>query len=995
MGDFENLQVQFGALDTKMDPRTAPPGTLTIAENAQVQTQGVYKKRYGYTALLHNLSSIIRLATLGSMLIACDGNALYNYDAAGSPPFNGWHSVGRVPAASISQKSVILDQSVSAFVGYSTALSAGVRVDSWIDSTNGYVTIQLSNEATGALISRTLVDSTGVWNVVHSVTVGSFVFVAFSSNALQKINAVLINCSLETLSASTNIQTGAAVSAARAAFDMVAVSSTDVVLAWSSATPDVRAWRMNAITFASVAGPTVVGAEASNRGLAVMATEGEFGTVLYYNLALGVMRAACFNAATTAQTVAPFTVSAAAAPVNSNAGLVRYDATTVLAVWDWAANAPALPYVEWATVTSAGVVGTVRGPLYNHFLSSKPYTYASKFYVNAGYASAVGQQVSHFTVQLNDAVTSAFVPVAVHAYRSAGGSSPPMLSDVVASTTGVYRTLLTYAYKFLSTTTTRQGLISAETDFISPTRLLPVEANGDTLFANGAAVKYDGVNVSENNFHAYPEFISATPGAIGAAGMDNGVYSYVAVYESADAKGNTARSTTSVPIAATTTAGAGLGKVTLVTTQLNMTQLGWTSARQQGSISYFRTAPSTGAVTTHYYVGSSKIDPKSATATFVDSTNDSLIITERRLYTDGGILDREPPLPSKQMVLHQGRVWGISSADPKLVFYSGDVAPGEDVWFSNIQRFRVEPGGDLSAIASLDDKLVLFKDDRIFKVTGRGSNQLGQNNDLSLPQLISSDAGCVNPRSVVQTPDGIMFLSKKGIYLLNRSEQVSYIGAAVDYFTSNYQTCTSAEMVPDRLEIRFTMVDPVAPLVTPAGVTLVYDYSQDRWTHWALNDGAPAVDSVFADGVWHWTKADGHVYREDSTTYLDDGAYVPMTLETAWIEPSGSQGFARVNRVMVLGQWRDDHGLEVQVAKDYSDAYTMDFTWDAAALAALGLEQVAAHLPDQKGQSYRVRVHDYEDGASTGEGYWTTGILLKAKPIRGAFDKLLQAGAKA
>lgn len=996
MADFENLQLSFGKLDTKIDPRAAPPGTLTVAENCQTQIEGVYKKRNGYTALATPgfEIGIMRLAVLGSSLLACSGSRLYAYDHV----TNGWHqsstTTGDLTPAITSQKSIILDQSTNIRLS-TTAVANGVRVDAWIDALAGAVNVQLITDGDGSFISRTVVDSTGRWDFIHSVVTSTYIYVVFSSTAMQKVNLVIVDCVAETVSASTAVVSGANVSAAWAVFDVAPVGTADFVLAWCSNTPDIRVVRFNGPTAAIVAGPSVVSGETVDAGFAVVATDGEAGYLLYHSAVSGGIRSALFNPATTVQTVAPFMVEAdpVAVPGNLNCALVRQpDGTHARAFWDWGFVAVTTnPYAKWTEINNTGTVSSLR-TLHNARLSSKPYLYGTEIFINVLRQGLDGVSTTNVTIQTLLANTPTMTPVALHGYReSYAGATIGQLADVSNPATGIYRFDGIIEHKFLSSSTLRSGIVSHSTDFVSDKRLLPLEVNRDVLFANGAPAEYDGVNVIENNFIFAPEIIAATPGAVGAGGMDNGTRSYIAVFESSDAAGNTARSTTSVPRSATTTAGAGLGKVTLLATQLNMTRLGWTTKRQQGIVSFFRTA---NGGTIYYFIGSVKIDPTAATATYVDQVQDSAITGNRQLYTNGGVVDREPPPPSLHMVLHQGRVWGISSADRKMVFYSGDVTPGEDVWFSSLQRFRVEPGGDLTALASLDDRLILFEEDRIFKVTGRGANQLAQNNDLSLPQLISSDCGCIDPRSIVQTPDGIMFQSAKGIYLLNRSEQVSYIGAAVDYFTSNYSTCTSAHMVPDRQEIRFTMTNPVAPLVYPAGVTLVYNYASDSWTHWSILAGTPAADATLAGSVWHWVKSSGTAYAETPTTFLDAGTYAPMTLETAWIQPSGAQGLVRVNRVMLLGQSRADHGLEIQLAKDYSDAYMMDGTWGRTTLAALSLEQVAHHLEDQKGQSFRVRVNDYTDGGTPGEGFWTTGLLLKAKPIRGAFDKLLQAGAK-
>ena len=56
---------------------------------------------------------------------------------------------------------------------------------------------------------------------------------------------------------------------------------------------------------------------------------------------------------------------------------------------------------------------------------------------------------------------------------------------------------------------------------------------------------------------------------------------------------------------------------------------------------------------------------------------------------------------------------------------------------------------------------------------------------------------------------------------------------------------------------------------------------------------------------------------------------------------------------------------------------------------------MAVHVADQKGEAWRVKIVDTQGGfASPGESIAFYGLSLKAKPIRGGFDKLLTSGAK-
>lgn len=63
---------------------------------------------------------------------------------------------------------------------------------------------------------------------------------------------------------------------------------------------------------------------------------------------------------------------------------------------------------------------------------------------------------------------------------------------------------------------------------------------------------------------------------------------------------------------------------------------------------------------------------------------------------------------------------------------------GEGVAFSGFFTSRLDPsGGDISAIKLMDDKVILFKENAIFYVSGEGPNDTGTQNNYSLPQLVT------------------------------------------------------------------------------------------------------------------------------------------------------------------------------------------------------------------------------------------------------------------
>ena len=74
----------------------------------------------------------------------------------------------------------------------------------------------------------------------------------------------------------------------------------------------------------------------------------------------------------------------------------------------------------------------------------------------------------------------------------------------------------------------------------------------------------------------------------------------------------------------------------------------------------------------------------------------------------------------------------------------------------------------------MDDKLIIFKKDAIYYITGTGPDNTGANGTFSDATFITSTVGCANPSSIVLMPNGIMFQSDKGIWLLDRQLGTTY-----------------------------------------------------------------------------------------------------------------------------------------------------------------------------------------------------------------------------
>jgi hypothetical protein len=134
--------------------------------------------------------------------------------------------------------------------------------------------------------------------------------------------------------------------------------------------------------------------------------------------------------------------------------------------------------------------------------------------------------------------------------------------------------------------------------------------------------------------------------------------------------------------------------------------------------------------------------------------------------------------------------------------------------------------------------------------------------------------------------------------------------------------------------------------------------------------------------------------RRDTTSFLDGDQPIQMTLQTPWIKLQGLQGFGRIYRMSLLGEYRSEHELNVEMAYDYNDFTTHTLTFNTA--DSLGgsvygsdsyygetspyggtsdfVYQFRSRVPRQKMQSLRLTI---SDSSTTGESYSISDLALE------------------
>lgn len=382
--------------------------------------------------------------------------------------------------------------------------------------------------------------------------------------------------------------------------------------------------------------------------------------------------------------------------------------------------------------------------------------------------------------------------------------------------------------------------------------------------------------------------------------------------------------------------------------------------------------------------------------TYVDTQADNQILGNSLIYTTGGVIEDVGAPSFNALTLFDYRLWGIDAEDPNLLWYSKQVIESTPVEMSDLLTIYVAPSisaqgstGNLRCIAPMDDKLIMFKANALYYMNGTGPDNTGANSQYSEPIFITSVVGSTNQQSIVFMPQGLMFESDKGIWLLGRGMDVSYIGAPVEAYTKN-AVVQSADSIPGTTQVRFTL---------DSGITLMYDYFYGQWGTFV---GVPAISSTLYQSMHTFLNAQGQVFQESPGFYLDGSNPVLMQFTTSWINLAGLQGYQRSFFFYMLGQYITPHFLQCGIAYDYNQAITQstlitpnNYSKPYGIDSPYGqgnpyggpgdVEQWRVFLANQRCQAIQLSIQEIYDpslGVPAGEGLRMSGINLLISTIR-------------
>lgn len=960
---YQIVPVNFsGGLDQKTAEQLVIPGKFLVLENCVRRKLGKIQKRYGFTELSKNIvgSSTIAsgalLTKLNSDVVQVSGDKIYSY----IPSSDRWVNRGTISSLTTSSQPIIRNsdtQTMPDIVSYN-----GLVASVWEDSrSNKAVQVSVFDKETGAsILTDTTVSATGVRPKV--IGIASKIFITYIEGTVLK--AKTIDVGNPTSLSSEIIVDGAVVDAA---YDLTTWSTNYGIMAYRSDTNEITVCYITAEGVRG--GPTVALPSpvtlSYNAGTSLTIERAPDVDLIYVTAS----RASAANtdfwvfgpSLLASDTISIIGLQAANATIGARAG-------GFVDVYTEFAGAGTRYRLVYKTVLSISGVTITEVSTAAEFKRSVGL--ASKAFVSGNYSYVVTThqsplQSTYFTIR-----SDGFIASRNFAGLGGGLTAKSGLSRVTDS----FITALVVKNSFAADND--QFVLSSNSGItrldigVDNSSYNNAQLGQNLHMAGGLLLNYDGDSVTEHGFNLYPEDISI---ALDNSGNINphGLYYYRVTYEWIDAKGQRHQSAPSIQLEADVQ-GTSTDRVALTIPCLQLTSK--TAPRSEVRIVVWR--GTTGSDQVFYRLMDTPNIIGTNTVVLYDtgSVSNETLATREVLYTTGGVVENIAPSSCTSVVLHKNRLWLGGLDENGYIAYSKEFVNGEGVAFSDFFTIPVDPAsGNVTALASMDDKLIIFKRDAVYTLVGDGPLDTGNQNDFTLPQFITGDLGCINPKSIASIPDGIMFKSDKGIYLLTRTLQFIYVGQGVEDF--NNLTITSAVVLEDVNEVRFTTSD---------GAALVFNY---EFTQWSTFSNYEAVSAINGLGSYLHLKSDGTV-RKESTSYLDAGSRIKMTIETSWLAFAGLQGYQRIRSWMLLGDFLSDHYTKVSCFYDYESFasetvyfnvdngldlsyYGDDLTYGDSQIyggSGSSVFQFTSQPRVQKCQSMKLRIEDIDTKTSLGGG---------------------------
>lgn len=450
---------------------------------------------------------------------------------------------------------------------------------------------------------------------------------------------------------------------------------------------------------------------------------------------------------------------------------------------------------------------------------------------------------------------------------------------------------------------------------MSPERRQTASLGGLLYVAGGFVGAWDGVRLVEAGFFDTPTIESATPSNGSGTLTNSALYVYAVAFEWYDAQGNRHLSPVSDDTAVTM--GSSDDTVTLVVSAPHSLRVSQ-SADTGGKILVYRTqaAPDRTKRRAAFEFSAASF---AQSVTIVDTSADADLSTQEVIYTQGsrgtlsGPLQHEAPYPAQYLCAGSARISSAGLPDQSQWQRSKRAFPSEPIEWSGTPGHFGTITGRTTAVWSQDDIDYVASRSEIFVVGGVGPDDNG-NGEFDAPRAIPGDAvGAIDWRSVLRTASGTWFQAYPDrLYLLPRG------GGAAQWLSQAVRDTLAA--YPVIVGAAISGVDDTAVWAcnNAAGTDRRLVCTDLRTGAWYVDDLSEAPDGPIQSIAEHQGRLHlvigGLVYRQDTTFPASE--FIPMTVITGSIAPSGTEGYCKLKGFISTGKHKARHDIEGDVSFD-------------------------------------------------------------------------------
>ena len=236
------------------------------------------------------------------------------------------------------------------------------------------------------------------------------------------------------------------------------------------------------------------------------------------------------------------------------------------------------------------------------------------------------------------------------------------------------------------------------------------------------------------------------------------------------------------------------------------------------------------------------------TATFTDNVTDATIVNNLLLYTNGDVLENDPPPQCKYVHVVNG------------VAYYANIKVGSEIYNNQIRQsipgdpdscpedLTIDLLDEIVGISSYNDNPIVFSKKRVYRLNG-------QYDDLGQGQVIYEDitktVGCMSHNSIVQTRYGVFWAGDDGFY-----------------WTDGFQFKKISDTFNDRYK------DLVSSATRRSRIYGAYD-TVDNKIHWACTSGSGSTDNdCFFTLDLRWGISESSTF----TTRVGDTSFAPTAI---------------------------------------------------------------------------------------------------------------------